>query len=330
MTFKYKNVYLNETSTIAGPYEKNGPLSPYFDKTYSDLYFGKPTWEQAEAKLLEESVDMLLKKLGKSKSEMELHIAGDLSNQLTASHYASSNLKIPFLGVYSACASSVEGLIIGSNMIESGQIKNCICSVSSHNTAAEKQFRYPTEYGAPKPKTSTFTTTGGCSAYLSYDKKGVRIESATIGTVMDLGIKDANHMGAVMAPSAAYTIHKHLEETKRKPDYYDKIFTGDLGVYGKEILKDYMETEYNITLKNYEDTGTMIYDLETQKEVHAGGSGPSCIVLTSYGYIFDQMKKGHLKKVLLVATGSLHSTTMVNQKLSIPSIAHAISLEVIE
>lgn len=330
MTFRYKNVYLNDTGTVAGPYEKKGPLSAYFDKTYNDLYFGKPTWEQAESKLLEESVDLVLAKVGKTKFDIDIHIAGDLMNQIVSSGYASSNLKIPFMGVYSACATSVEGLIIGANMIEAGQIKNCVCSVSSHNNAAEKQFRYPVEYGGPKPKTATFTTTGGASAYLSYNKEGIRIESATLGTVIDLGVKDAYHMGAVMAPAAAFTIQKHLSDMKRKIDYYDLVLTGDLGTYGKEILKDYMKTEYHISLKNYDDTATMIYDLENQKEAHAGGSGPACAPLVTYGYIFELMKKKELKRVLLVATGSLHSTTMVNQKLSIPAIAHAISLEVIE
>lgn len=330
MTFHYKNVYINETGTVTGPYEKKGPLSPYFDKTYNDLYFGKPTWEQAEAKLLEDSVDIVLAKIGKTKFDVDVHIAGDLLNQIVSSNYASSNIKIPFLGIYSACATSVEGLIVGANMIEAKQINNCICSVSSHNNAAEKQFRYPVEYGGPKPKTATFTTTGGASAYLSYNKKGIKVESATIGTVVDLGIKDAYHMGAVMAPAAAHTIHKHLMDTKREIDYYDLVLTGDLGVYGKGILKDYMQKEYHVNLKNYNDTATMIFDLEEQTDVHAGGSGPACAPLVTYGYIFDLMKKKELKRVLLVATGALLSTTMVNQKLSIPAIAHAISLEVIE
>ena len=330
MTFHYKNVYINETSTVAGPYEKKGPLSPFFDKTYNDLYFGKPTWEQAEAKLIEDSVDLVLAKAGKTRFDIDLQISGDLLNQIAASNYAGSNLGIPFFGVYSACSTSVEGLILAANMIEAKQIKNCICSVSSHNNAAEKQFRYPVEYGGPKPKTATFTTTGSASAYLSYDKKGIRIESATVGTITDMSIKDVYHMGAVMAPAAAKTMEEHLRDTKREAGYYDLILTGDLGVYGKQILKDYMKNEYHIDLKNYNDTACMIFDLEGQKDVHAGGSGPACAPLVTYGYIFHLMKKKELKRVLLVATGALHSTTMVNQKLSIPAIAHAISLEVVE
>lgn len=328
MTFKYNNVYINETGTVTGPYESNGPLSKYFDKSYQDFYFGQNTWEQAESKLIEESVDIALTKLGKTKFDIDVHISGDLLNQIVSTNYASASIGIPLIGIYGACSTSVLGLIIGANMVESKQIKNCLCSVSSHNNAAEKQFRYPVEYGGPKPKTTTFTTTGGATAYLSYDKKGIKIESATLGSVVDLGVTDVFNMGAVMAPAAAKVIQTHLLETKRQIDYYDLILTGDLGVYGKEILREYIQTEYGITLKNYDDTGVMIFDRNNQS-VYAGASGPACAPLVTYGYIFDKMKKKEINRVLLVATGALMSPTMANQKLSIPSIAHAISLEAI-
>lgn len=329
MTFNYKNVYINETGTVAGPYEKKGPFNTYYDKTYEDFYMGKPTWEQAESKLIEDSVDILLSKLGKTKFDVDIHISGDLLNQIVASNYAATSLGIPFLGVYSACATSMEGIIIGSNMVESGTVKNCICSASSHNNAAEKQFRYPVEYGGPKPKTTTFTATGAASCYLTYNKSGIKVDSGTVGTVKDMGITDVYHMGAVMAPAAADTIYQHLMDTKREIGYYDLILTGDLGIYGKEILKEYMQIEYNMNLKNYEDSACLIYNPDN-KEHYAGGSGPSCLPLVSYSYIFDKMRKGEYKRVLLVATGALMSPTMVNQKLSIPSIAHAVSLEVVE
>lgn len=329
MTIKFDNVYINETGTITGPYEKNGPLQSYFDKSYNDFYFGLKTWEQAESKLIEDSVDLLLNKIGRTRFDIDLHISGDLMNQLTSSNYAASKLGIPYLGVYNACATSVEGLILGSAFVDKKIVKNCICSVSSHNNAAEKQFRYPVEYGGPKRKTTTFTTTGGASAYLSSDKKGIRIESGTIGTVIDMGIKDVYNMGAVMAPAAAQTIYNHLSETKREIDYYDLVLTGDLGIYGKKILKEFMQTEYNIKLNNYDDTACMIFDLDNQP-VYAGASGPACAPLVTYGYIFSKMKKKEIRRVLLVATGALMSPTMVNEKMTIPSIAHAISLEVIE
>lgn len=326
MTFKYNNVYINETSTITGPYENKGPLSKYFDKSYDDFYFGMKTWEQAESKMLEESVDMLLKKIDKTRFNIDVQISGDLLNQIVATNYAARNLSIPLIGIYGACSTSCLGLIIASNMLEAKQIKNAIVSVSSHNNASEKQYRQPVEYGGPKRKTATFTVTGGASAYLSREQSKIKVESGTLGSVIDLGVNDALNMGAVMAPAAAQTIAMHLNDTNRTADYYDLILSGDLGRYGKDILKEYMQVEYNIELKNYDDSACMIYELDNQP-VYAGGSGPACLPLVTYGYILDQMKKGKLSRVLLVATGALLSPTMANEKFGIPAIAHAISLE---
>ncbi len=328
MTFKYDNVYLNEVSTVTGPYEKKGPIGKLFDKSYNDLYCSAKTWEQAEVKLILESVNILLNKLNKNIYDVDLHISGDLLNQTAASNYAASKLKRPFLGIYSACASSCEGLIIASNMIESNLISNCLCTASSHNNSAEKQFRYPVEYGGPKPITNTFTTTGGVSAYLSREKSNIKIESATIGVVSDYEVKDAYHMGAVMAPAAARTINDHLKDLKRDINYYDLILTGDLGRYGKDILKDFMKEEYKIEMNNHNDSACMIYDLENQP-VSAGGSGPACLPLVTYSYILNEMKEKKLSKVLIVATGALLNPSMLNEKETIPSIAHAVSLEVI-
>lgn len=328
MTFKYKNVYINDTSTITGPYEQKGPLGNYFDKSYYDFYFGTKTFEQAESKLIEDSIDLLLSKINKTRFDIDLMISGDLLNQIVASNYAASNLKIPYLGIYSACATSVEGLIIASNMIETGQIKNCICSVSSHNNAAEKQFRYPVEYGGPKPVTQTFTVTGSASALISNKKSNIKVESATLGKCIDSGVKNVFDMGSVMAIAAADTIDKHLKDTKREIGYYDLILTGDLGMYGKNLLKDVLKDEYGYDTKNVDDSACMIYDINKQS-VYAGGSGPACIALVTYSYILNLMRQGKLNRVLMVATGALMNPTMVNQKLSIPSIAHAVSLEVI-
>ena len=327
MLFRYNNVYINDAATVTGPFEAEGPLSKYFDKSYQDLYFGMPTWEQAESKLITDSIDIVLNKLGLTKFNIDLMVSGDLLNQIAASSYAAKNVDTPYVGIYAACATSTLGIIMASNMIDAGQINTALCTTSSHNNGAEKQFRYPVEYGAPKNLTSTFTSTGGAAALLSNKKSGIKVESGTIGNVVDLDVKDVYNMGAVMAPAAATTIYNHLKETGRTADYYDLILTGDLGVYGKEILKDYLSSEYGIVLNKYEDAGTLLYDLKKQP-VKAGASGPACLPLVSYGYIFDMMRKKKLKKVLLVATGALMSTTMVNQKLSIPAIAHAVSLEV--
>ena len=326
MTFQYKNVYLGPTSTVAGPYEKNGPLGKYYDKTYDELYCGEKTFEEAEIKLLLDSVN-LVKEKGDYK--IDLHIGGDLLNQIVASNYLAAKLKKPYLGIYNACALSTESLIIGSNMIDKKQIGSCLCTTSSHNNGAERQFRYPVEYGGEKPITLTFTTTGGTSAILTSEKTDIKVESATIGIVADYGIKDVYHMGAVMAPAAADTIYRHLTDLNRDVSYYDLILTGDLGKYGKDILKDFMKKEYKMDLKNHEDSACMIFDLDKQP-VYAGGSGPACLPLVTYSYIIKQMREGKLSKVLLVATGALMNTTMVNLKKTIPSIAHAVSLEVVK
>lgn len=330
MTFKYNKVYLNDTYTVVGPYEEKGPLGKYFDDSYDDLYCEASSWEKAEVKLLEDSMKKVLRKSKLTKEDIDLVISGDLLNQVTSSCYAASKFDKPFLGVYSACASNVEGLIIASNFIDSGLVNRCLCGTSSHNMSSEKQFRNPTEYGAPKPATATFTATGGASAILSNKKSSIRIESATIGRIIDYNQTDALNMGAVMAGAAADTLKTHLEDLKRKEDYYDLILTGDLGLYGKEILKDYMMKEHKININsNYNDCGIMLYDLKEQKEVLAGGSGPVCSALVTYGFILDQMKKKNLKRVLLIATGALFSPTMLYQKENILSIAHAISLEAI-
>lgn len=331
MTTKYNNVYIEDTYTICGNYENDGPLSKYFDKKYEkDLYFNEKSWEKAEAHLLKETNKNILNKNKLKDSDIDLLISGDLQNQIAASDYMARDFDIPFIGVFEACSTIGEGLIIGSTFVESKIAKKVIVSTSSHNMVAEKQFRNPTEYGTPKPKTSTFTATGAVSILLTNKKTKIKIESSTVGKVKDFGITDANHMGAVMAPAAGDVIYNHLKETKRSLDYYDLILTGDLGIYGKNILKDYMMTSYNIELKdNYNDCGTMLYDLDNQP-VLAGGSGPVCSALVIFGYIYKEMLKGKLKKVLIVPTGAIFSPTFTFQKESIPSIANAISLEVVE
>lgn len=330
MTYKYNNVYVKEVSTIVGKYEKNGPLGKYFDYAYcKDLYFGMKSFEKAEIKLSIDGINNILNKCNYKDSDVDLLISGDLQNQLASSDYMARCFKIPFLGVYNACASSAEGIIIGSTFIDSGKINNCICNVTSHNTVAEKQFRNPVEYGAPKSKTSTFTTTGSACVILSNEANKVKIESATVGVVNDANCKDVNHMGAVMAISAGDTIYRHLTDLKRDAMYYDIILTGDLGVYGKKILIDYMKKEYNIDIsKNYDDCGSMIYNIDIQP-VLAGGSGPACSALVMYGYIYKKMLGGVYKRVLFVPTGAIFSPTMVFQRESIPSIAHAVSWEVV-
>ena len=330
MTFNYNNVYLKETSTIAGPYEKDGPLKKYYDKTYSDLYFGEKSWELAEIKLVKDAFSILFKKNGVKKEDIDLVIGGDLLNQIAASTYGSNGVGKSFIGIYGACSSSILGMIIASNFIDDGRVNNAAVIVSSHNMSSEKQFRNPTEYGAPKPSSATFTATGAAACFLTKEKTQIKVDCATLGKIVDYEQNDPNDMGRVMAPAAIETLKKHFEDTGREPNYYDLILTGDLGRYGKDILKDYMLNIYDIELgDNYNDCGVLLYNLNEQEEVQAGGSGPVCSALVNFGYVYQEMKKKKFKKVLLIATGALFSPTLLYQKENINSIAHAISLEVV-
>ena len=330
MILNFRNVYLDNASTVCGPYEAKGPLHKNFDKHYNDLYAHEKSFEKAEIRLLEDSIKILLRKTKLTPNDIDLVIAGDLLNQIASSCYGALNLKSPFLGIYTACATSIEGMLIASTFIDSGKVNNALISCSSHNMSSEKQFRNPTEYGSPKPMTATFTATGGASVLLSNKPSKVRVVNGLIGTIVDYNQKDAFNMGAAMAGAAADTLYKYLTETNTKASDYDLILTGDLGKYGKEILKDLMLNEYNIDLsKNYNDCGTMLYDLEEQKEVMAGGSGPVCSALVNYSTILKDLMNNKYKKVLLIATGALFSPIMLYQKENILSIANLICLEAI-
>ena len=331
MILNFRNVYLDNASTVCGPYEAKGPLSKNFDKKYTDdLYCKERSFEKAEIRLLEDSIKILLKKTKLTPKDIDLVISGDLLNQITSSCYGALNLKSPFLGIYTACATSIEGMLIASTFIDSRKVNNALISCSSHNMSSEKQFRNPTEYGSPKPMTATFTATGGASVLLSNKPSKIRVVNGLIGTIVDYNQKDAFNMGAAMAGAAADTLYKYLSETNTKASDYDLILTGDLGKYGKEILKELMLSEYNIDLsKNYNDCGTMLYDLEKQKEVMAGGSGPVCSALVNYSTIIKGLMEKKYKKVLLIATGALFSPTMLFQKMNILSIANLICLEAI-
>jgi len=329
MTEELNNVYVVDTALVAGRLEKEGKLGKYFDKSY-DNYDMDISLELSEVKMQKDVIDILLKKTKFKKKDVELYVGGDLLNQICATSYAVKNYDKPFLGVFSACATSNESLIIASSFLENNYISNAVCSTSSHNLAEEKQFRNPTEYGYTKPLTATFTSTGASSILLTKEKTDVRLGSFTVGKIVDMKQNDPNNMGAVMAPAAGDTIYNHLTNLGVSSDYYDLILTGDLGIYGKKILIDYMKENYNITLSNYDDCGSMLYDMEKQKEITAGGSGPVCSTLVNYGYIYNMLKKRKLSKVLLVTTGALFSPTFVYQKQNILGIAHAVSMEVVE
>lgn len=330
MTRKFNNVYVDCCYTIASIYEKDGPLSDYFDMIYDkDFYYGCDTFEKAEERMLGNCIDKLINRAKVIDSDIDYIISGDLENQIAASNYAMRDFNIPFLGIFSACATFSLGLAIAANFIEGRMAKRIIVGTSSHNMVAERQFRNPTEYGAPKKKTTTFTSTGAGAILVSNKKSRIRISSATVGMVQDKGISDVNNMGAVMAIAAADTIKRHLDDLKIKPDYYDLILTGDLGIYGKEILVEYLSGMGIDISKNYNDCGLILYDRNKQP-VFAGASGPACSALVVCGYILKEMERGKYRRVLVVPTGAIFSPTRVFQKDSIPSVAHAISLEVVE
>ena len=312
-------LYLGDTAVTAGLMESSGPLKKYFSNSLKDYYNLESTFEKAEIKMVFETYENLKSKLNKKK--IDVIIGGDLTNQIISTNYACTKIQLPYLGIYSACATSIEAMIIAESLIKSKKIKTAVIMSSSHNKTAERQFRYPVEYGGPKHKTQTFTTTGSAMAYITTKKTKIKIESTTIGIPVDSTIKDVSNMGGVMAIAAYNTINKHLKEKKRNLKYYDLILTGDLGIYGNKILNEMYENKYNI-----KDSACLIFDVNKQN-VFAGGSGPVCLPLVAYTYIKEEMLKGNLKKVLLVATGALMSPTTVNQKMSIPSIAHAVSLE---
>ena len=324
MNIKFNNIYIKEVSTVAGPYVIDGPLK--FDDIYEDFYDGEDTFEKCEIKELLKCINILLDKTNMKDKNIDLAISSDLMNQITISNYVYEKLNIPFLGIYNACASMCEGILIASSLLDKYKSKNAIITTSSHNMTAERQYRNPVEYGAPKPKTTTFTVSGATALMLTNEKTNIKVESATIGKVIDMGISDTFDMGSVMTPSAAYTLNEHLKNTKTKISDYDLILTGDLGKYGKDLFKEYVKEEYGITLNdNYDDSATRIYDYND--DVYAGGSGPSCLPLVVYSDIIPKLKNKELKKVLLIATGALMSPTTINQKMGIPSVSHAICLE---
>ena len=322
-SIKFSNIYMEDYYSIVGPVEKDSRLK-YYDMALNDYYFGESTFEKAEIKMQKLAIDNILNKHNYNTNNIDLLIGGDLLNQISATSYNAKNYDIPFLGLYSACSTFTEGLIVGANFLSNNGFKKALIITSSHNLTAERQFRYPVEYGSPKAFTSTITSTGAVSTLLTKEKAKIKIESATIGRTVDLGVNDVNHLGAAMAPAAATTLKQHLVELNRDSNYYDLILTGDLGCVGADIFKEFVKKTYNIVLKNHLDAGCELF-LKSQDK-YAGASGPVCLPLVLFNRILKQKK---YKKILIIATGALHSPTMINQHLTIPSIAHAVSLEVL-
>ncbi len=317
VTIKYNNVYINNWFSVCGEDEANGNIKNV-NMVLKDLYYGEKTLEEAEIKMQKTVLNNL-----SSISDFNLVIGGNLSNQLGSMNASLKNTGKSFLGVYNACASFVEGMVIGANMISSKEIdKTCILT-SSHELTSERQFRFPIEYGSLKANYTTITATGSVGVIISTDKTKCKIVSSTIGSVVDYSITDVNNMGAIMAPAAMNTIINHLKNMNKNINDYDIILTGDLGKLGLEILKTILYKEYNLKTNKLTDAGSILYKDEQNK--YQGGSGPVVLPLVLFNKILLSKKYKH---ILIVGTGALHNTTLVNQKKSIPAIAHAIEIEV--
>lgn len=319
------------TGSAVGPKEKEGPLSSFFDTTVEDVYFGEKTFEKAESKFMGEAIDIALKKANLTLDKVDYMFAGDLLNQCISSGYTARNLSIPFFGLYGACSTFAESTILAASFVNAGYAYNAIACASSHFCASERQFRLPLEQGTQMTPTSQWTVTGsGANLIAKYteDMKDnfPHITLATPGKVIDLGITDIANMGAAMMPAAFDTLVTHFEDTKRSPDYYDLIITGDLGSLGSKLLIEQLKNYgYDIS-KNHMDCGVKIFDCETQ-ETHMGGSGCGCSASVFTGYIYTLLKTNQINKVLLIATGALMSPVSLGQGESIPGIAHAVAIE---
>ncbi|OFI04950.1 stage V sporulation protein AD [Clostridium acetireducens DSM 10703] len=314
------------TTSIVGPKEAKGPLKDYFDIKLKDELNGEDSYEKTESYMIYTAIMESIKKANLQQEDIDYLVTGDLLNQLTASSFAVRAIDIPYLGIYGACSTMTESLSLASMLIDGGFANYAIAATSSHFVSAERQFRFPLEYGAQRAVTSQWTVTGAGSMLLGKEGNYPYVTHVTIGKVKDYGITDSNNMGAAMAPAAVDTIKQHFQDTGRTPNYYDLIATGDLGKVGMDITNELLK-EYGYDVKkNYTDCGYEIF-YRDEEGVNAGGSGCGCSAVVDCGYIYKNMLSGKLKKVLLVSTGALLSTTSSLQGESIPGIAHAVAVE---
>lgn len=313
------------SACIAGPKEAQGPLGQTFDKTIDDLYYGESTWEKAEQKIFQETLELAIDKSGLEIEKIDYLLAGDLTNQIIAANFTARNIGIPFLGLYGACSTMYEGLALASMLLDGGYAENVLVGASSHYATAERQFRFPIEQGVQRAMSAQWTVTGAGAVLLAAQGAGPRITHATIGKVIDFGEGDANDMGAAMAPAAADTLLKHLSDTGRPLEFYDLIATGDLGKYGRELVVRLAEQQGVKPSHTYQDCGILIFAEE--QDAHAGGSGCACSAVVTCGYILNEIKRGRIKNFLGIGTGALLSPCSCQQGETIPGIAHAVAIE---
>ncbi|GEN35887.1 stage V sporulation protein AD [Aneurinibacillus danicus] len=323
--FQNKPVILS-SAAVGGPFEAQGNLADDFDLLYGDLWLEQDSFEKAEKKMLEDACDTAVKKAGIQKENINFLLAGDLMNQIISSSFSARTVGVPYLGIFGACSTSMEGLALAAQLVDSGAAKYALAGTCSHNATAEKQFRYPTEYGSQKPPTAQWTVTGAGAAVVAASGAGPRIVSATIGRVVDMGISDPFNMGAAMAPAAVDTIEAHFRDLQITADHYDIIATGDLGKVGHAIARDLFEKHnINVPESKLTDCGLLIYS--DKQDVQAGGSGCACCATVTYGHLLKRLRAGEWKRMLVIATGALLSPLSYQQNESIPCVAHAVAIE---
>ncbi|AMA74284.1 MULTISPECIES: stage V sporulation protein AD [Aneurinibacillus] len=314
------------SATVGGPFEAQGKIAEDFDLLYGDIWLQQDSFEKAEKKMMEDACDTAIKKAGIQKGDINFFIAGDLMNQIISSSFSARTVGVPYLGIFGACSTSMEGLALAAQLVDSGAAKYAMAGTCSHNATAEKQFRYPTEYGSQKPPTAQWTVTGAGVAIVAASGAGPRVTAATVGRVVDMGITDPFNMGAAMAPAAVDTITAHFRDLQLPFDHYDLIATGDLGQIGHSIAKDlFAKHEIPISDERLTDCGLLIYNEDQQ--VIAGGSGCACCATVTYGHLLRRLRQGEWKRILVVATGALLSPLSFQQNETIPCIAHAVAIE---
>ena len=312
-------------ASTVGKKESEGPLCNYFDIHQTETYFGEATWEQAENKMQQLTLKALQAKAQITSNDIDMIFSGDLLNQCIGSSFSLNNTGIPHIGIYGACSTMAEGLLLAAMAVKGGYAHNAIAMTSSHFAASERQYRFPLGYGGQRPPTSQWTVTGSGAALVCDSGDGPRITSCTIGTVTDYGIKDANNMGAAMAPAAYRSVRAHFDDLHCAPSDFDLIVTGDLGQTGKELLMELARKDGIALGGKITDCGTLIFDNTTQ-DVHSGGSGCGCSAITLCGYLLEQLRSGKLKKILFCGTGALLSPTSTQQGLPIPGVCHAVCI----
>ena len=325
-TIEFTNTpYVLGCAAVGSKFEKEGPLGAYFDHIFENPIAGKETWEKAESEFQKTALNIAIKKSKIQSKDLDYIFAGDLLNQCTGSTFGIMNFNIPFVGVYGACSTMALSLIMASTFVDSGFGSNVAAVTSSHFCSAEKQYRFPLEYGNQRPQNAQWTATASGAVILTDKPQKIKIIRATVGTVQDKGIKDTNNMGAAMAPAAADTIIQFLKDTNTTPTDYDAIYTGDLGEVGSNILYSLCEKELPNLSEVHKDCGLMLYDKKSQ-DVHSGGSGCGCSASVLCTHIINGLNSGALKNVLFCATGALLSPTSAMQGENIPSIAHLVNI----